>query len=469
MTQQPIKPSCKPKVGKSLWRRLLKWTFRVIVVLLVIAAITWGIFNYSSAKALEDELSKIQAAGQPLTFTQLDQSLPKISETDDAAPYYKAAMALHCSSIDKRVADLLDKLKNLAQTRETTIHPEVAAEIESVLAANALSLEMIDRGSQRAQCAYNFGLSNGIAVMLPQLSDARALARVLSLRTLWLAQQGLTSEAAASFISSLRIWRMFDHQPVLITYLAKVACTAFCVDSLPTVLEAGRLSDQELAKLELALADVDQSLGMQRVFLAERVYMLELWRNLIVSHRRLELGDAPNLPDTAPPSNFLSRPMFRMMMVRQLQMYDQYIYAAGKKWPECMDAMRAYKQPSAGVFALFNQILAPAFDRAMVILGRTVGSLRSAEVAVMVERYRLANGRLPKSLYELRQFTGIDLPADPFTGRDLVFKAQTDTFMVYSVGDDRSDDGGPLRQPQKDWGVSMRLLLVSMTTTSQAN
>ena len=105
----------------------------------------------------------------------------------------------------------------------------------------------------------------------------------------------------------------------------------------------------------------------------------------------------------------------------------------------------------------------------MVLLGRTVGSLRSAEVAVKVKRYRLANGRLPKSLYELRQFTGIDLPSDPFTGRDLVFKAQADTFMVYSVGDDRFDDGGPLQQPQKDWGVSVGLLRVSTTTTSQAN
>ena len=469
MTQQPVEHDKQPKARKPLWRRILKWTLRVVVGLLVIAAIGWGIFSYTSAKALEDEIAKIQAVGQPLTFAQLDRSRPKVSEADDAAPYYKAALALRRSSTHERVAELLNKLKGFAETRGTTIHPEVAAEIESVLAANALSLEMIDRGSQRAQCAYDFGLSNGIPVMLPQLSHSRTLAMLLYLRTRWLAQQGLASEAADSFVSSLRMMRMFDRQPVLITYMVNVACTALCVDSLPTVLGAGQLSDQELAKLELSLADVGQSLDMRRVFLAERVYMLELWRNLIAPQRRLELGDAANLPDTAPPSNFLSRPMFRMMMVRQLQMYDQYISASGKKWPEFRDAMRACKQPSSGIFGVFVQILAPSFDQCHRLAGRAVGSLRSAEVAVKVERYRLANGRLPKSLDELRQFTGIDLPSDPFTGRDLVFKSQGDAFMVYSIGEDRSDDGGPLQQPQKDWGVSVRLFRVSTTTTTQAN
>ena len=55
MTQQPIESTDKPKARKPLWRRLLKWTFRVIVALLAIKAVTWAIFDYTSAKALEDQ------------------------------------------------------------------------------------------------------------------------------------------------------------------------------------------------------------------------------------------------------------------------------------------------------------------------------------------------------------------------------------------------------------------------------
>jgi hypothetical protein len=466
MSHEPVEPEKTLTGRKPLWRRIVRWTLRVIVAVLVVAGVAWGIFNYISAKALRDEIGKIQAGGEPLTFRELDESRPAVKETEDAAPYYKAAVDLRRRGTDEKVSKLLNKLFEPTEGERGEVSGQVGAEIEDVLGDYALVLDLIDRGAERPQCAYDFGVSNGIAVVLPQFGDLRALARLLCLRTLWLAHQGRAEAAADSLISSLRMLRVFDRQPILIACLVKVACTRLHLGSVPGVLEAGPLSDQQLAKLELALGSADASRDMRMMFVAERVYLLEVSRNLIRGQRGLELGDAPSLPESAQFSSVRARPILRMMTVGQLRMYEQYISAARKGWPEALTAMKAVREPWCGILGAFVRISRPTLDRTAVLFGRTIGEVRAAEVAVVVERYRVANGRLPKSLDELRDFAGRDLPSDPFTGKGLVYRPQGEGFMVYSVGDDGLDDGGPLQEPEKDWGIVVRLPRIS-TSSSQ--
>ena len=460
MNSQPTESFSTPRPARPLWRRILKWTIRVIVAIVVLAAVAWGIFDYVSARELEVEISKIKAAGQPLTLAELEKSLPRVAEADDAAPFYKAAIALRRTSTNEQVNRLMDCLLDWAKapsTQPATAPANLDRDIEQVLAENALALQMADRGAALPQCAYDLGLSNGIAGALPQLSDSRALAKVLCLRTLHLARQKEAKKAAESLLSSLRMLRMFDRQPILVVGLVKIACTALFVQAVPAVLEAGPLSDQELAELESALAQADMSGKMQQLWIAERVYALELFRNLIAVPGELMPSEPARLPE-AYPHGVMARPIFRMMLARKLQLRRRYVEATGKGWPGASDAVRAIPKGGYGIFGLFAEILAPGMEKAFDLMGRIIGQVRSAQVAVMIERYRLAKGRLPESLAELRGFVGADLPADPFTGGQLIYKVQGEGFLVYSVGEDKTDDGGPSVAPRQDWGVDVHPL-----------
>jgi hypothetical protein len=444
-----------PKPRKPLWRRILKWTIRVAVGLIVLVAVGWGIFSYVASKSLEAEIAKLRAAGQPVTFAEWEKSLPKVAEADDAAPFYGAALALRRRSIDDRIYDLMDWVK-AATTQPAASTDPSAAEVERVLADNALAFEMVDRGSARPQCAYDFGLTNGIGAVMPQFSSARSLTRLLCLRTLWLARQERADRAAESLVASLRLTRMFDRQPILITYLVKTACTAMLVDAVPAVLESGPLGDQELAALDSALAEADLAKGLDRVWVGEQVYKLELFRNLVRPPQRLIPHERTTLPEAAPPS-LLASPLFRLMVVDALRTCQRYAEAARRDWPGVLEAMQAVARSRYGLFGLFSEIEAPSYGRAFVLMGRILGSTRSARVAVMVERFRLAKKHLPASLEQLRGFIGHDLPADPFTGKDLIYKVRPDEFLVYSVGDDKVDDGGLLvGRDRRDWGVAVR-------------
>ena len=71
------------------------------------------------------------------------------------------------------------------------------------------------------------------------------------------------------------------------------------------------------------------------------------------------------------------------------------------------------------------------------------------ELALAITRFQLSNGKLPDSLDELiPNFIG-QIPVDPMTGKDMLFRADDSNFRIYSVGLDMDDDGGePVVLPQ---------------------
>jgi hypothetical protein len=65
-----------------------------------------------------------------------------------------------------------------------------------------------------------------------------------------------------------------------------------------------------------------------------------------------------------------------------------------------------------------------------------------------VQRYRLAAGGLPETLAELVPKYLDTVPKDPFDGDDMRYEKLAAGFVVYSVGEDLSDDGGKEEPPR---------------------
>ena len=68
--------------------------------------------------------------------------------------------------------------------------------------------------------------------------------------------------------------------------------------------------------------------------------------------------------------------------------------------------------------------------------------LEVARTALAVQRYRLAQGKLPAALGDLAPAYLDAVPVDPFDGQALRFKPLAAGFIVYSVGRDGMDNGG---------------------------
>ena len=69
---------------------------------------------------------------------------------------------------------------------------------------------------------------------------------------------------------------------------------------------------------------------------------------------------------------------------------------------------------------------------------------RGSVVAVAIERFRRDRGTMPAGLGDLVPVYLTAVPADPYPGHDLLFRAGPGRYTIYSVGPDGKDNGGDL-------------------------
>jgi hypothetical protein len=101
----------------------------------------------------------------------------------------------------------------------------------------------------------------------------------------------------------------------------------------------------------------------------------------------------------------------------------------------------------------------PALSRVVALDLGAIALLRTARVALAIEFYRFATGELPDTLLDLVPAYLDSVPKDPFDGNELRYKRLESGFVVYSIGEDLSDDGGkerPTGKKKKDdsWDVT---------------
>jgi hypothetical protein len=102
------------------------------------------------------------------------------------------------------------------------------------------------------------------------------------------------------------------------------------------------------------------------------------------------------------------------------------------------------QQPPKNVPLLLAVLSGPldSFQKLARIFHYGLAFLRCGVTAVAAERYRLANLRWPKNLDELVPHYLSSVPIDPFDGQPLRYRRLDDGVLIYTVGEDRKDDGG---------------------------
>ena len=452
-------PASPKKAKKPLWRRMLKWSIRALVVLVVLGLTTYAGVYYWAAKTINGQISQIRAAGEPLTFDDLVALAPKVERSQDAGPYYLAAAELVDTAYQYNDSQQFDDAHwsvffDLSHPA-VKISPDDLAWAHRAVELNRLPLDLVDRGSALPGCGADIRLRHGIAVALSRLARLRELLDECSLRTRVLAAQGQTGPAIASLQSSAGLLRVLDHQPIVLDYLVQVAMQCRICDDARFILERPR-SEADLQKLEEALKQVHVA-EPRRVFLAERVYAMERMRNLI-AHGTPATPEDSNLPTLPERQTWAEFGMTgRLMVAYALPIYVRYIDVASKDWPELIPAIQDIADKPNSIW---DKIDSPSLTRSIILSARSMACYRSTLVALRIEIYRLAhNGQLPQNIEQLPDFSG--LPTDPFTGRPLMYLTVPDGYCIFSAGrgnpndDSTNRDADPIKWSSR-WGIHIR-------------
>ena len=448
-------------------KRPLPWWRRILLALVLTAMAMVAAFmllHHLAGRQLASEIVRVSRAGEPITFRDLQalfghRSPPQAGQ--DAAAYYAEALSV----IKPEGLENLRRInafyrKNILLLPASRFPHEVREKSTQNLANFKPMLEKFDRAASLPLSHFDIGIEQGMQAFKTRLGTVEKAVSLLSLRTLDLALRGEDDAAASSAITMLKLTRVFDPRFVMVAYAAKAVFVRLACGDVYILLKRGRASEKSLARLQEVLSQTIPPDVLERMFLAERVYQIELARNLIPQNITAQF-----LQDTVPPlPERLSMPRTRWVQLRLQQKAARYlrnmadlIAAAQQPWPQPLDTIAANVPDSAeGPDRLL--LSGAAFVR---LTAETFAFVRCTVLATAIERYRHSHGQVPGSLDDICPGFIDSIPMDPFTGKRLLYHHDQEAYVVYSVGSNRRDDGASItsKADQKralDLGLAIR-------------
>jgi len=401
-----------------------------------------------NAVAAEGRALQIEAA-------QLMQSAlpPAPAADDDAAPLYLRAF-------EALGADTAFRDDGSPVSRP--VAADIASqEVSAILARHAGTLDLVRRAADRTGCRFQRDWTRpSISMLLPEVQQMRQATRLLSLAARHEAADG---DAAAALRDIVRIHRLGMHaagEPILICGLVGQATEALALQTLADVLP--QLEQKDLAILDgPAVRDfLGTPLSYQRHFLGEEAFGLAMLGDLADGrHGMSTLGLLNSL--NGPPANewLFAEPLsllFRCFLLpadiagyrMHMQRY-QHVIAANVTARPYSEFTKQLDELSDGAAlrraGIITSLMAPALASVLKseLKGRALH--RAAEVLVAATGARLAGGGIPDTIEALVPQNLPAVPRDPFTdGKPLLAKRAAGAWIVWSVGPDGEDDGGPV-------------------------
>jgi len=432
---------------------------RLAVVILLGVAAAYGLYILILHQKSERLVRDIRAAGEPVTPFELDEWYEAVPPEENAADIYSRAVANYTGFYGET-----ENLPFVGRDDWHTGEP-VSAELKEAIGAHLVhaktTFDLLRKAAGMPRCRYPIDLTLGQNVELGHLAQLRQMARALSLKTLYHADNKEAGEAIQAIEDGLAVGHSLTKEPILISQLVRIACTGVAVASLEELLSRMDLTDQEYAELDQALAESYNAEGMRRGMVGERAMSATVFGNIgdvaamvgtNKSWLRGSLGTVVNSLYHASGIGGVDKIAFLSGMSRMVD-------ATRQPFPAALDGAEQVDHNIANTptwRAPLTMIILPALTRALNADARDLAMQRMARTALAIERYRIAKGALPSALTDLVPQFLPELFQDPFDGQPLRYKQTPDGYMIYTIGDDRQDDGGEEKPKNSGKGAKGR-------------
>ena len=389
--------------------------FIVISLLLVIVGyVSWA--KVESVR-LSRAIAEIEARGEPVDYGYWYAKQVTAEQRESARLYGQAAeYAVEAESGQQYRAYQIDV--DLASGPLLTL-----ADITASYRPDAPAMQLLDRATPMDFTEFGEDDRDLFDNQVP----LQALGAQACLRADVLAARGDADGAVAALVPCLRLQRT-----LLGIYRAQQA--ARLLGSFRVLLRHTSPSDASLATLQENLASWPEEDGAVRALLQQRV-------------RFLSYADAPARGFGEFMLSALGRPFLTNLTRRRVESFDDALAIVRLPPEQRREAIAAARRaPPPMRRGFIGQFLAP---QVYIGLGYNTGSqdlaARRIIVAVLaVERYRRAHrGTPPQSLNELVPAFLPSVPEDPHQpGQPIVYRRDSDAYVIYSVDANRKDDGG---------------------------
>lgn len=206
------------------------------------------------------------------------------------------------------------------------------------------------------------------------------------------------------------------------------------------MLNAGGLDDAQLARLDVELSHTEYQSPVRRALAGERAMGLPGFDNPVQT--LIAMGMDARQASQFPKSSE-DKPMYLQVMREMIDAFAKTGLARRQaaqvaedrlvKFASTSDARRRYP---------LTLLIVPAIAACAEAANRNEAESDVIRAALAVERFYLAERRLPSKLDELAPRFLASRPIDPCDGQPLRYRVEPSEYIIYSVGPNGVDDGG---------------------------
>lgn len=421
----------------------------LLVAVLAILIVWFGWFRIGAHRQLNGRLRELRAQGYPMNLDELDRSYRLPDGAQNAAPFYLDAFETFVAWDQEAREGLPHFGKAPLPARTEPLDASTRQQVEAYLADNQRALSLLHEAADIEHCRYPVDFDGGgVDGATPWITNLRDCARLLSIETLAQCERGDVSAAMESVRANLALARSLE-VPLLMHRLIHIAVRAMAYRSIERIVSRTPLTDEQLQTLSGWIKASQSDEGYERALVGERCFMLRAFES------PADYLGGPTGP-TSKLVHLLMAPR-RVLgfhdkdMLSAIDLVQERLDTLDLPYPERLATQQSIEE-SGGAGrrpGLLTRILMPALWRTFQLEARCIAHLRATQTALVIERYRLAEGRLPTALDDLAPAYLEAVPQDPFDGKDLRYGTVEAGYVVYSIGDDLIDDGGTERGQRK--------------------
>ena len=303
-------------------------------------------------------------------------------------------------------------------------------------------------------------LSEGHAMDLAHLARLRAAARLLRADAIIKAAEGNYTEAVEDIIAGMKLADAVVHEPVLISQLVRIAVHSIMNATLQESVSGDELPSDLASDLVSYMAGAGNRHAFAESFAGEATIGLQKFSDIRAGNLTI-IESFTNVDIYGPFLNFKS---FRSFMGSAFaRLYESPL---GHPWVNMDESMyldimnrltAAAELPYYEVHPQLEQIESEMVDpprtrplsailmpspRSFLAQARHEAQLDLAQMGLLVEQYQAEYGMFPETLDAIAPGLDGSVPVDPFTGEPYRYEPSGDTFLLYSVGENMTDDGG---------------------------
>jgi hypothetical protein len=414
--------------------------------IMVVILCTLTIWRVNLARHVSRELSSLQKSHIPTSGKELDDWYSAVPEQENMAVVISNATSLLKTFSDRRS----NQVDQISISHNHRLEPDERELLSQYVEMNRHAISAVKPAMVLSKSRYPIDLSDGLQATLPHLQKVKTLGKIASFEANQAFESGDVASAIQCLDETFTLARSLDREPTLISQLVRCALVNLAVNSLEVGMSHATVAGAEARTLDGLLKAAERTNSMTIALIGERAMAIPYFR---MSQRFLKEsaedssveGRLPKVKEgEAPPTGLFLAGVFERDLRFYLESMATNISLISLLPPRSLETSQIFTAQSEAATRqryIMSDMFLSGMSRCAVREASVFARLRSARLAIVVEGFRMANGRLPNDS-EMSTNSSFE---DPFDGKPLRYKRLQKGYIIYSVGEDREDNGGKER------------------------